>query len=326
MPNVYYSKTIERILDKIDYSMLGKRVAIKIHFGERGCNTYIRPSLVKKAYDKITSLGKEAALVECNVLYKGSRVNRKEHIKTALSHGFDMPIDILDGEQGKDFIEIDGCKVGKGLKNYDSLVVLTHFKGHMAAGFGGAIKNTGMGLGSRAGKLYMHSSIKPSIEEKCIGCGVCAENCNAKAISLINGKAHIDNNKCEGCAMCIAVCKSYAVSIPWHGRTSAELQKKIAEYSAALLSQFSSPIFINVLQNLTKECDCMGIEQEPLIPDIGILYSTDIVAVEQASLDLVKKHSSGRFNNLNFSKKNKMIEFAEEFNLGTSKYELISLE
>ena len=323
MSDVLFSKDIHKIVDKIDYSQLGKKVAIKIHFGEQGCNTYINPEIARAVFSKVTSLGKEAKLVECNVLYKGSRVNSTIHIATARKHGFDMPIDILDGEHGNEFLDLKGCKVGKGLTKYDSLIVLSHFKGHMAAGFGGAMKNMGMGLGSRAGKLDMHSSIKPSIGENCIGCGVCVENCNAEAIKIEKGKAHINQGKCEGCAMCIAVCDNHAVAIPWRGRSSKELQKKIAEYCSAIYDKFPTVIFINVLESITKECDCMGISQQPMMKDIGILYSKDIVSIERASLDLVNKESGGKFDGINSADNNSQIEIAEKLGLGSSKYKLI---
>jgi len=270
-------------------------------------------------------LGKEAALVECNVLYKGSRTNSTDHIKTARSHGFDMPIDILDGEFGQDYIELDGCKIGKGITEYDSIVVISHFKGHIEAGFGSAIKNVGMGLGSRAGKLFMHSHLKPSINRKCTGCGDCIRNCNPKAISLHDNMAVIDPNICIGCAMCIAVCKYGAVSIPWGGRSSYELQNKIAEYTKSVLELFPKAIFINVLEKITEQCDCMGINQKPIMQDVGILYSDDIVAVDKASLDLADKFSEGRFSRINDVDKEHQIKYAESIGLGNSKYELIGL-
>ena len=188
MTPVLFAKNIEKILENIDYSKLGKNVAIKVHFGEIGCDTYMSPELVKKVYKKIESLNKKATLVECNVLYKGSRTNRTDHIKTALTHGFtDMNIDILDGEKGEEFVEINGCKIGAGIKKYDSLLVISHFKGHVGTGFGAAIKNVGMGLGSRAGKLHMHSQVKPIIaKDNCTGCGLCVKCCNAKAIEIID--------------------------------------------------------------------------------------------------------------------------------------------
>ncbi len=326
MAKVYYAKKIEPILDQIDYSTIGHKVAIKVHFGEKGCLTFIDPEIVKKVYDKIINLGKEATLVECNVLYKGSRTNRIDHLKTAREHGFLEPIEILDGANGQDFILINNCKIGQGIKNYDSLFVLTHFKGHIAAGFGGAIKNIAMGLGSRAGKLYMHSDLKPSVSDDCIGCGICIENCPAKAISMIDGKAAIDNDKCEGCAMCIAVCNNGAVQIPWSGGTSESLQRKMAEYAAAVLSIFSHAIFINVLENITVNCDCRGEKQQPMMPDVGIIYSDDIVAIDQASLDLANKYSAGNFAKINMVDKDKQIELAEKLKLGSKNYELVELK
>lgn len=323
LPKVYFSEDLEKILAALDFSKLGSRVAIKVHFGEKGCNTYIDPELARKVFKKIKSLTKEAKLVECNVLYKGSRTNAADHIATARSHGFDMPIEILDGEFGKDSIEINGCKIGKGVENFDSLVVLTHFKGHMAAGFGGSIKNVGMGLGSRAGKLDMHSTIRPSVNrDKCAGCGVCIQNCNAEAICFEENKAKIDETKCEGCAMCIAVCESRAVNVPWHGGTPKRLQEKMAAYAGAILSRFPGAFFINVLQNITPECDCMGIEQKPMMEDVGILASNDIVAIDKASLDLANEYSRGRFSKINSIDKENQIKAAVASGLGTAEYTL----
>jgi uncharacterized protein len=324
---VYFTKDIEKVLVNLDFSGLGRKVAVKVHFGEKGCNTYIDPKLVRKVFEKIESLDKEPTLVECNVLYKGSRTNAKDHIATARSHGFDLPIEILDGEFGKDAVEIDGCKIGKGIEKFDSLVVLTHFKGHMMAGFGGSLKNIGMGLGSRAGKLDMHSTVKPSIDQsKCIGCGVCVKNCNAEAIFFEEGKAKIDETKCEGCAMCISVCESGAAGVPWSGGTAERLQKKIAQYSAAILKKFPDAIFINVMQNITEQCDCMGVSQKPMMADVGILFSDDIVAIDQASLDLAEKNSNGKFSAINAIDKQKQIEFAKELGLGSADYELVELD
>ena len=300
-------------------------VGIKVHFGEAGCTTYINPNYVKIIYEKIISLGFTASLIECNVLYKGSRTNASSHIKTALSHGFDFaPIDILDGEESKDFVEIDGCKIGKGIEKYDSIFVLSHFKGHVFTGFGGALKNVGMGLGSRAGKLDMHCSVKLSVNaNKCISCGLCINKCDVCAIAFDdNGKAKIDNNKCIGCAMCIAVCPNGAVNIPWDSKNEGELQKRIVDYTKAIINNKNGNlVYLNVLENITSHCDCEGKAQKPVINDIGFLTSNDIVAIEQASLDLANECG---FKEINKSiDKEIQIDYAEKMGLGEREYEII---
>ncbi|MBR9706651.1 DUF362 domain-containing protein [Candidatus Pacearchaeota archaeon] len=330
MEDVYFSKKIKSILDNLDLMSLGKNVAIKVHFGEKGCDTHISPEVVKAVYEKVLSCGKTASLVECNTLYKGERTTSTNHIKLAKEHGFGFaPIDILDGEYGQDYVEINGCKIGKGIKKYDSMIVLTHFKGHIMAGFGGAIKNIGMGLGSRAGKLYMHANIKPTVNsEVCTGCGICVKNCNENAITIIDGKAYIDHEKCVGCAMCIAVCPNESIEIAWDSHTGEEIQEKTSQYANGVVSAFKKNqiVYVNVLENITTDCDCLGEKQEPIMKDVGILMSKDIVAIDKASLDLVRKHSGDEFDQINLINKDNQIKCAIENNLGSSKYNLIDLD
>ncbi|MBD3252538.1 DUF362 domain-containing protein [Candidatus Pacearchaeota archaeon] len=334
MPKVYFSENINKIIEKIDFSKLGETVAIKVHFGEKGCRTYINPEIVKKVYDKVTGLGKKAVLAECNVLYRGSRTNLKDHLETAKKHGFDFAeIDILDGDIGEKFLGVNvggiskSARLGKGIERYDSMIVLTHFKGHMASGYGGAFKNIGVGLASRAGKLHIHSNVSPFINvEKCKGCGVCIENCKNNAIKLINNKSEIDREKCTRCAVCIAVCPEKAVRIPWGNSTSEELCKKIVDYSYGIVKSVPNIVYINVLENITEECDCMGIEQEKIVPDIGILLSSDIVLIDKASLDLVNKKSNGKFNEINSVDKNLQIDYAFLREMGEKEYEFIDLD
>lgn len=329
MEEIYLSKDIKKILGKIDYSRLGEAVAIKLHFGEKGCSTYVNPEIVKAVYDKIISLGKKASLIECNVLYRGSRTNTTDHLATAKEHGFDFAlINILDGENGQEYlkVDIDGlikkAKLGRGLQDYDSMIVISHLTGHMMAGFGGALKNVGMGLGSRAGKLQMHSEISPSVNiERCTACKTCIEYCNADAIEIINGKAKINNKKCEGCAMCIAVCPQKAVKIPWDSSTASDLQKRMVDYVDAVFKIISKDkmIFINVLENITKECDCFGIIQEPIMEDIGILTGNDIVAIDKASTDLIKEKGKDLDGQV-------QIDYAAERGLGSRDYEIVGLD
>jgi uncharacterized Fe-S center protein len=335
MSNIYFSKDIKKILEKLDFSKLKGRVGIKVHFGEKGCDTYVNPEIVKLVYNKLKSLGMDSSLVECNVLYKGSRTNKSEHIKTAKEHGFDFaPIDILDGELGDDFMELnvkDGvvksAKVGGGIKNYDSMIVISHFKGHEMAGFGGAIKNLGMGLGSRAGKLHMHGDVKLWIKkEKCIGCRECIKRCNFNAIDFIDNYAKINSDKCVGCAMCIAVCPSGAVRIPWGDSSSKDLQEKIVDYTHAILDKIPNMIFINVLEKITENCDCMSHKQEIIMPDVGILAGEDIVAVDKASFDLLNEKSNNKFEEINSVDKLIQINYAVKKGIGREDYEIEDLE
>ncbi|MHA1212811.1 MAG: DUF362 domain-containing protein, partial [Candidatus Heimdallarchaeota archaeon] len=185
-------------------------VGMKIHFGEKDNDTHVKSSLLRD----ITKYFKKPVFVECNVLYRGNRLRKDDHLKQAAANGFDfIDIDILDGEMGEDYIEIEidtkntqKAKIGRGLKKYDNLVSIAHFKGHIVSGFGGALKNVGMGLGSRGGKLDMHAGVSPKIDEaNCTACGSCAEQCPADAID-VDEFAVINEETCIGCAQCIAVC------------------------------------------------------------------------------------------------------------------------
>lgn len=290
MAEPVFSKDFDKLLEKIDFSRLGKKIAIKMHFGEKGCTTYLPPAIVKKLYDKVKNSDNIVELADCNALYKGSRTNETDHLKIAKEHGFDFaPIKILDGKLGEEYTEVNGCKLGKGIKNYDSLIALTHFKGHEMTGFGGALKNVGMGLGSRAGKLDMHASIRPSVNaKKCIGCGTCAKHCPVYAITL-DTAAHIDSKKCIGCATCIAVCPQNAIKVPWKSKTHKQLQERICDYAKAVLSLFKNVIFINCLINITSDCDCKAKKQKIETKDIGFVYSDNILSVEKVSKDLIDK-------------------------------------
>ena len=183
-----------------------------------------------------------------------------------------------------------------------------------------------MGLGSRAGKLDMHCSIKPSIKkEKCISCGLCINKCDVCAIAFDeNGKANIDSNKCIGCAMCIAVCPNNAVSVPWESKNNGELQKRIVDYTKAIINNKSENlVYLSVLENITANCDCEGKSQKIVINDIGFLTSTDVVAIEQASLDLANECGFKEINK-NIDKEIQ-IKYAKESGLGNNEYEIIKL-
>jgi len=296
-----------------------------VHFGERGCDTFVPAKYIKTITDNLD----KPTFIETSVLYKSPRRTASGHREVAQEHGFNwLPIDFLDGEEGDNSLEtkINGkyfkeCFLGKNLDKYKELLVVSHFKGHSSAGFGGAIKNLAMGLGSRQGKLAMHASIKHHIKkEKCISCGSCILHCPAAAIELDkNKKAFIKQYKCISCSKCISVCQSGAVKIPWGSTGREELGERIAEYAYA--AQLNRKCFyINFLINITNDCDCNGKHMDTVAPDVGILASADPVAIDQASYDLVSKEAS-TFIEFNGAAQ---LQHAENLGLGNRKYELVN--
>ena len=296
--------------------------AIKLHFGEKGNKTYLDPKIAKIVYNCFN----RAVLMDSNVLYVGSRTKTKDHINTAKDHGFDFAPIVIADDDGEIEIDVDldhfdKIKLGKAINDYNNIVVLSHFKGHGASGYGGAFKNLGMGLGSRAGKLAMHSKVSPSIDiDKCVACGRCVEHCPAKAIN-IKDYAKIDSEKCIGCAGCITECPEGAVKIPFDGATAKEIQQRIVEYAYGAIKN-KNLIYINVLQNITKLCDCTSNPGKPLCDDIGILISKDPVAIDKCSLDLSKKLGNIDFKDLNDIDPYVQIKYAEKIGLGTRDYKI----
>jgi len=332
---VYFSDDLKHIRETAaDYFRIiakdfnGGPVGLKVHFGEGGNKTHIKPGWLKDA-NKIL---KDPVFVECNVMYRGHRTIRADHIETAKKHGFGfLPIDILDGNMGEDSIDIPvnigrtkTAKLGGGLARYDKLVAVTHFKGHMMCGFGGALKNVGMGLGSRPGKMDMHALISPIVNgKKCVACGTCVSDCPVNAITL--GKvAAIDSGKCIGCAHCIAVCPQRAIDIPWNmsNEMNQILMEKIAEYAYAA-TRGRRWWYINFITDLTYDCDCMGFDQKKFMGDVGVLLSRDPVAADQASLDLVKKkYGKDPFIEKHGVDGQQILAYAEKIGLGSREYEL----
>ncbi|MBT4166221.1 DUF362 domain-containing protein [archaeon] len=326
---VYLSKTIEPILNLIPTN-LPPNLAIKTHFGEKGCTTYPNPEIIKKVYNHLINQSHKPTLIETNVLYQGSRTNTTDHLQTAKEHGFDFaPIDILDNDN--QFIEVPidnsdkNAKLAKNLPNYNTIIFISHFTGHIIAGFGAAIKNISMGLASRGGKLDMHTTAILTVNpEQCTGCENCLNKCNFNAITMKNNKAEINTKTCIGCAACTAVCPTSAIR--WQGSSSEELQKKIVQYAQAAKKIIPNMIFINILENITLECDCVNYPQKIFTKDIGILYSTDPVAIDKASLDLVNKQSQGGFHKIKQTNNSPQISYAEKMGLGTQNYTLTKLQ
>lgn len=304
-------------------------VAIKIHFGERVSQTYLNPLLVESIYNQLKGKVKRTVLTDCNVLYKSDRSFGTTHKKLAEEHGFGFaPIIIADGERGENELKVKinqkhfkEAKLGGVLKDFNALLAITHFTGHGGTGFGGALKNVGMGLGSKGGKLAMHQAFKLVVDlEKCQGCFSCQKECPGEAIFEEDGKAQMNYQKCLGCGICISVCPFGAIKTPQIG-TSGDLQERIAEYVLGVLKNRKA-FFVNVLLDITPKCDCFRDKvQKPMVPDIGILISEDIVAIDQASVDLVGK------KNLETETIDPTVqlEYAQSLGLGKRRYAFVEI-
>ena len=284
-------------IDTIDFNK--KYAAIKIHFGEPGNLSYLRPNYAKTVVEAVKGRGGKPFLTDCNTLYVGARKDALEHISTAYLNGF-SPFstgchviigdglkgtdDILVNVQGGDYIK--EAKIGRAIMDADIIISLSHFKGHELTGFGGAIKNIGMGCGSRAGKMEMHSSGKPRISQRrCVGCGMCTKECAQSAITVTEGKASIDHNKCVGCGRCIGVCPMDAIR-PASDESNDILDKKMAEYAWAVLH--GRPHFhISLAIDISPYCDCHSENDIPIVPDVGMFASFDPVALDKACADAV---------------------------------------
>ena len=287
-------------MDRIDFA--GKFVAIKIHFGELGNLSFLRPNYARYVADYVKELGGHPFLTDCNTLYTGSRKNALDHMETALLNGFHpmttgCHVIIGDGLKGTDDVEVpvEGgvlcktAKIGRAIMDADIIISLSHFKGHEMTGFGGALKNLGMGCGSRGGKMEMHSAGKPFVKQKyCIGCRACAKNCAHDAPQFDEqGKAWIDHDKCVGCGRCIGACPKDAVK-PAHDESMKNLCWKMAEYTKAVCD--GRPNFhINIVNQVSPECDCHNSNDAAIVPDVGMFASFDPVALDVACADAVNQ-------------------------------------
>lgn len=284
---------ILRIADKNDI------LAIKLHFGEKGCTASLRPAYVRAVVDTMTKTKCSMFLTDTNTLYVGSRSDSVRHIGTAVANGFSyasmgIPTLIADGLKGTNHetIKIKGkhfreVKIASDIARADSLLVLTHVKGHELTGLGGALKNLGMGCGSRAGKLAMHSDVRPYVGDKCIGCGRCIGWCPVKAIKMKAKKASIAGKICIGCAECIVVCPAKAIRFEWSESYTA-VQEKIVEYARGVAQTKGDKAgYINFVMDIAPQCDCYPFSDASIVPNIGILISLDPVAIDKASIDLI---------------------------------------
>ncbi len=344
---------LDRLLDAVGIEEIVKErhlVAIKLHFGEKGNTAYIPPTHLRHLVNRVKSLAGKPFLTDTNTLYVGTRTNSADHLTTAIENGFayavaGAPLTIADGLRGTSDVAVsvnlpiyEEVYLGADVVHADALVSAAHFKGHELSGFGGTIKNLGMGCASRRGKLAQHCEISPEFNaKKCIGCGECVDHCPADAIELVKEKALKDSEKCIGCGECVAVCPEEAVSIPWDSDT-ARFQKKMVEYTVGVLKgKEERTICLNFVTRVTPQCDCYGYSDTPLVKDLGILASRDPIAIDQAAVDLVNAQPAladcclesnrepgedkfrGVYPHIDWSVQ---LGYAEELRLGSRVYEL----
>jgi uncharacterized Fe-S center protein len=280
-------------------------VAIKVHFGEKGNTAYLRPVFLRAVVERVGRGGAKPFLTDTNTLYTGSRSDSVSHMTTAVENGFDYscvkcPIVIADGLRGNSGVKvpINGevlreVSIAKEIVEADCLVVVTHFKAHELCGFGGALKNLGMGCATKEGKLSQHSSVKPIINvNACKGCKTCLEYCPSAAISVNTRKASINEKKCIGCGECLIVCPCHAIEVQWNEAQDL-FQKKMVEHArGALVGKEKKGFFHNFLIQVSPACDCYPNSDAPIVRDIGILGSVDPVSIDAASCDLVNAEES----------------------------------
>ena len=296
---------LERLCRKaglVDMDLANKFVAIKMHFGEPGNLSFLRPNYARVVADLVREAGGKPFLTDCNTLYVGERKNALDHLDAATANGFGplttgCQVIIADGLKGPDDVEVpvtggvhvQKAKIGRAIMDADVFISLTHFKGHDQTGFGGALKNIGMGCGSRAGKMEQHAAGRPHVDqERCIGCMACASACAHGAISHRAEHprlASIDQTKCVGCGHCMGVCNQDAI-VPNDEAATQILGERIAEYSKAVCD--GRPCFhVSLVIEVSPNCDCWELNDSPMVPDIGFFASDDPVALDQACVDAV---------------------------------------
>ena len=337
-------------MGEIDFD--NKYVAIKMHFGEPGNLAFLRPNWAKTVADFVKERGGKPFLTDCNTLYVGGRKNGLDHLDTAMLNGFNpmttgCQVIIADGIKGNDEVEVPveggeyvkNAKIGRAVMDADVFISLTHFKGHESAGFGGALKNIGMGCGSRAGKMEQHNAGKPHVVQKhCVGCKLCTKICAHDAISVQDRKAAIDHSKCVGCGRCIAVCARNAITVNFD-ESHTNLSRKMSEYAKAVVD--GRPCFhISLIIDVSPNCDCRAENDAAIVPNVGMFASFDPVALDMACVDAVNTqpilrgsaadigdcHDQDHFHCIHPDTDwMSCLEHAEKLGLGPREYELIKI-
>jgi uncharacterized Fe-S center protein len=346
---------VQRLFDLAGFAGLIEphdKTAIKLHFGERGSDGFISPVYVRQVVEKVKACGALPFLTDTNTLYLGSRSNAVEHIGTAILHGFDYtvagaPVIIADGLNGKNIRRVEITKkhfneisIAGDIAAADSLIVLSHFKGHIVAGFGGAIKNLGMGCAPPEGKRAQHNARPFTIPEKCTGCASCMKVCPKDAITVKRKKSVIDRERCIGCFECMHACLEHAIDIDWETEIPQFMERMVEHAYGAVKGKEHKAGYMNFLLRITPECDCLPFSDAPIVPDIGILASKDPVAIDAASFDLVNQqqgytdslltahhHKGGdKFKSVHAQTDGyRQVRYAEEIGMGNHSYDLIKI-
>lgn len=338
----------------------GKFVAIKMHFGELGNLSFLRPNYARAVVDFVKACGGKPFLTDCNTMYPGSRKNALEHLYCAWENGFTpltagCPILIGDGLKGTDDVEVPvvggeyvkNAKIGRAVMDADVFISLSHFKGHEMAGFGGAIKNIGMGCGSRAGKMEQHSNGKPVVDHsKCRGCKLCMRQCANNGLSFdeTTKKMTVVQTNCVGCGRCLGGCNFDAIEFAQNAAVK-QLNCRMAEYTKAVVD--GRPNFhISIICDVSPQCDCHAGNDAPILPEVGMFASFDPLALDQACVDACLKQTPNpdtqlteimgskhfhdahdHFENVNPNAEYKTcLEHAEKIGLGTRKYEVVNVK
>jgi len=351
-----FVQKLERLLEAAGISrIINDRdlTAVKIHFGERGNTAFIRPVYIRKLVECIKSAGGVPFLTDANTLYAGTRGDSVHHLETATRNGFafsvvDAPLIIADGLRGKSesAVAVEGRRqsevyIGTDIVEADALISVAHFKGHELSGFGGTLKNVGMGCASRKGKLIQHSSVAPKIEaEKCIACGECAGHCSQDAIVVDDACAEIDGERCIGCGECILICPNEAVQVQWNQSIPVFMENMVEYTMGVLTHKAEKAMFMNFITDVSPACDRVSMNDTPIVKNIGVVASIDPVAIDQASVDLVNQEPAlpdscmavntgpgedqfrGLYPEVDWTIQ---LEYAEKMGLGSRKYELIQI-
>ena len=331
---------------------LGDLTAVKVHFGERGNDAFVPALSVAPVIDAIKDAGGKPFVTDANTLYIGERRNAVDHAKIAAVHGFtwpviDCPVIIADGLKGDNYRDVqiygkhfDSVKVAAEIASADALVVVSHFKGHEVAGFGGALKNLGMGCAAVPGKREQHTTRPYVKEDKCVTCGACMNACPEFAIQMGGACIEFNYEQCIGCLMCMNTCPENAIDLDWQDDGVTFIERMIDYAAGAVANKTGKTLFINFLTNITPHCDCCMWADTPFVPDIGILASIDPVALDKACYDLVNNaagvkgsllpdhHECGeeKFTRL-WPGTNPELQFecAEELGIGKKEYRLIEV-